>query len=274
MKKKVMALLMAAVMVAAMFTGCGKKENDGSNGEGDTSLKYVTDKGTLVVGLDPAFPPMGFADDEQKIVGFDIELANEVCKRMGVEPEFTPINWTTKEQELNTKGIDCIWNGLSRSPDREKEMLLSETYMLNTQVAVVLADSDADALSDLAGKTVAVQTASTAEEAIEADAEFKDSLGEILSIQDNVQAMLELGTNSADAVVMDKVVAMYYMEKEAGKYKILEESLADEEYAVAFRKGDKALCDEVVKYLKEMKEDGTLAEIAVKWFGEDITTLK
>ena len=86
--------------------------------------------------------------------------------------------------------------------------------------------------------------------------------------------MLELGTNSADAVVMDKVVAMYYMEKEAGKYKILDESLADEEYAIAFRKGDKALCNEVVKVLKEMREDGTLASIAKKWFGEDITTLK
>lgn len=145
--------------------------------------------------------------------------------------------------------------------------------MLNTQVAVVLADSKAEKLSDLAGKTVAVQTASTAEEAIAADKEFADSVN-ILSIKDNVQAMLELGTNSADAVVMDKVVAMYYMEKEAGKYKILDESLADEEYAIAFRKGDKALCNEVVKVLKEMREDGTLASIAKKWFGEDITTLK
>ena len=73
---------------------------------------------------------------------------------------------------------------------------------------------------------------------------------------------------------MDKVVAMYYMEKEAGKYKVLEESLADEEYAIAFRKGDKALCKEVAKTLKEMKEDGTLGEIATKWFGEDITTVE
>ena len=272
MKKKVIAILMSTVITATMFSGCGIKKEK-SDSTKDTSLEYVKEKGTLVVGLDPAFPPMGFTDENQQIVGFDIDLAKEVCARMGVDPEFTPIDWDTKEQELNTKGIDCIWNGLSRSPEREKQLLLSDTYMLNTQVAVVLADSKAEKLSDLAGKTVAVQTASTAEEAIAADKEFADSVN-ILSIKDNVQAMLELGTNSADAVVMDKVVAMYYMEKEAGKYKILDESLADEEYAIAFRKGDKALCNEVVKVLKEMREDGTLASIAKKWFGEDITTLK
>lgn len=273
MKKRVIACLMTVIMAATVWTGCGNKEKNESGGGKDTSLEYVKEKGNLVIGLDPAFPPMGFMDEDQEIVGFDIDLAKEVCERMEIEPEFTPIDWDTKEQELNTKGIDCIWNGLSRSPEREKELLLSDTYMLNTQVAVVLADSDAKTLADLAGKTVAVQTASTAEEAIAADQEFADSI-EVLSIKDNVQAMLELGTSSADAVVMDKVVAMYYMEKEAGKYKVLEESLADEEYAIAFRKEDQALCDEVVKTLKEMKEDGTLAKISEKWFGEDITTLE
>ena len=269
MKKRVVASLMAVVMVMSMLAGCGKEKTEGK----DTSLEYVKEKGTLIVGLDPAFPPMGFMDEDQKIVGFDIDLAEEVCKRMEIEPEFTPIDWDTKEQELNTKVIDCFWNGLSRSPKREEELLLSDTYMLNTQVAVVLADNPAEKLSDLSGKTVAVQTASTAEKAISEKKEFADSI-ELLSIKDNVQAMLELGTNSADAVVMDKVVAMYYMEKEAGKYKVLEESLADEEYAIAFRKGDKALCKEVAKTLKEMKEDGTLGEIATKWFGEDITTVE
>lgn len=146
--------------------------------------------------------------------------------------------------------------------------------MLNTQVAVVLADSDAQTLSDAAGKKVAVQTGSTAEEAIDGEAGFKDSVKEILSIKDNVQAMLELGTNGADAVVMDKVVAMYYMGKESGKYRILDESLADEEYVVGFRKGDKALCGKVEDCLKEMKQDGTLGEITEKWFGEDISTIK
>lgn len=273
--KKRMAVLLALTMAAAMvFTGCKKTEAGKGDKAKDESLQYVEDNGKLIVGLDPAFPPMGFMDENQKIVGFDIDLADEVCKRMGVEPEFTPIDWDTKEQELNTKGIDCIWNGFSKSPTREKELTLSETYMLNTQVAVVLADSKAATLKDLAGKTVAVQTGSTAEEAIEAETEFKSSVKEILSIKDNVQAMLELGTNGADAVVMDKVVAMYYMEKESGKYKILDESLADEEYVIGFRKGDKALCGEVEKTLKEMKEDGTLTKIAEKWFGEDITTIK
>lgn len=274
MKRKLAALLAVSLVAASVFTGCKKETKGAGSTAKDESLKYVEDNGKLIVGLDPAFPPMGFMDEDQKIVGFDIDLADEVCKRMGVEPEFTPIDWDTKEQELNTKGIDCIWNGFSKSPSREEELTLSETYMLNTQVAVVLADSKAAALKDLAGKTVAVQTGSTAEEAIEAESEFKDSLKEVLSIKDNVQAMMELGTNGADAVVMDKVVAMYYMEKESGKYKILDESLADEEYVIGFRKGDSALCGEVEKCLKEMQKDGTLAKIAGKWFGEDITTIK
>lgn len=269
MRRKTAVLLIAALIVSGVLAGCGKEK-----GGADVSLKEVKTNKKLTVGLDPAFPPMGFMDADQEIVGFDIDVAREVCGRMGVEPEFKPIDWETKEQELNTKGIDCIWNGFSKSPSREKELLLSEKYMLNTQVAVVPAESGVQTLKDLAGKKAAVQTTSTAEEAIDADQAFKDSLGELISVKDNVQAMLELGTNGADAVIMDKVVAMYYMSQADGKYRVLEDSLADEEYVIGFRKNDRALCAEIEKCLKEMKNDGTLEKISSKWFGEDITTIQ
>jgi len=260
--RRTIALLLVLVMCAGVFAACSKKKSD-------------SDTKKFVLGLDDSFPPMGFKDENQKIVGFDIDVATEVCKRLGYELELKPISWTAKEMELNTKSIDCIWNGLSRSPEREEAMLLSDSYMKNNQVAVVLASSDMTKLADLAGKKVVVQSGSTANDAVEADADFKNSLGELISVSDNVQAMLDLETKGSDAVVMDEVVARYYMEKEGnkGKFKLLEGVLAEEEYAIAFRKGDTELCKAVNDTLKAMAADGKLAEIAKKWFGEDITII-
>jgi len=240
------------------------------------NIKEKIECSKFIVALDMIHEKIDVAIDEnQKIVGFDIDVATEVCKRLGYELELKPISWTAKEMELNTKSIDCIWNGLSRSPEREEAMLLSDSYMKNNQVAVVLASSDMTKLADLAGKKVVVQSGSTANDAVEADADFKNSLGELISVSDNVQAMLDLETKGSDAVVMDEVVARYYMEKEGnkGKFKLLEGVLAEEEYAIAFRKGDTELCKAVNDTLKAMAADGKLAEIAKKWFGEDITII-
>lgn len=284
MKKKI-AVMLAAVMAAGMiFTGCGSKD-DGKASSGsakedkkteDMSLQNVKDKGELILGLDPAFPPMGFTDDDQKLVGFDLDAAEEVCKRLGVKLTPTPIDWDTKEQELETEAIDCIWNGFTTTKEREEQMTLSEPYMTNQQVVVVLKDSKLNTLADLKDKTVVIQASSSAEDAINNNQEFKDSLkdGEPISVKDNVQAMLELDQSGADAVVMDKVVAMYYMDKHKGEYRLMDETLADENYVIGFKKGNNALCEEVENQLKEMAADGTLKKIAEKWFGEDITTIK
>ncbi len=279
MKKvsKILALLLVCSMVIA---SCGTKSNntagnDSSNDANkDTSLEYVMGKKKLVLGLDASFPPMGFKDEDNNIIGFDIDLAKEVCKRMNIELQLQPIDWDSKEMELDNKNIDCIWNGLSYSADRDKAMTLSQSYMGNTQVGVVLADSSINSLKDLEGKTVAVQSGSTASEAMEAQADLVKSLKDLLKIDDNVQAMMDLEIGGSDAVVMDEVVARYYMEKNADKYKLLSDSLADEKYVIGFRKGDKALCTEVEKHLKAMKEDGTLAKISQTWFGSDVTTIQ
>lgn len=269
MRRKLSVITML-IMMACMLSACQKTKNDSV----DTSLTYIQDNKELVLGLDASFPPMGYKDDNDEIVGFDIDLAQEVCDRMGVELKLQPIDWDSKEMELNdAKSIDCIWNGLSYSKDRAETMTLSESYMTNRQVIVVLADSEYNTLADLAGKTLALQSGSTASEALDANTEFKDSLKEVIKIDDNVKAMMDLEVGGSDAVAMDEVVARYYMEKNEGTFRVLDESLSDEQYVIGFRKGDQALCDEVTKYLKEMKEDGTLAEISEKWFGSDITTL-
>ena len=182
-----------------------------------------------------------------------------------------PINWDSKEQELDTGKIDCIWNGLTVSPDRKKVMLCSESYMDNHQVLVVPANSKIKSLKDVKKQTVGVQKGSTAADAVDSTKELKDA--DIQLLGDNVQILNDLG-NGLDAAVMDEVVAKYYTKKDAGKYKVLEDSVAKEKYVIGFRKDDKALCKEVIKQLKAMAKDGTLKKISTKWFDEDITTIK
>ena len=233
----------------------------------DTSLETIQNKGTLILGLDESFPPMGFRDEEQNIVGFD--LAKEVATRMGVELVLQPISWDAKELELDTGNIDCIWNGVTVTPQRLELWNMTKSYMTNRQVVVVFADSSLESLSDLKGKTVVLQNGSTASDAIDGNEDFKNSLGNLIYVDDNVQALLDLRVSGSDAVVMDEVVARYYISlpTQQGKFKILEETLSEEEYAVAFRKTDVALRDEVQKHLDEMDEDGTTKEIKEKWFG-------
>ncbi len=277
MKMKKIGIVSLALLVSAfMFASCGNKAKDVASTKGttDKSLEYVVSNGKLVLGLDDSFPPMGYQDDKGNIVGFDIDLAKEVSKRMGVELVLQPISWDAKEVELSTKNIDCIWNGMSYNDERAKNMQLSQTYMLNTQVAVVLADSSINTLADLAGKKVVVQNGSTASDAVESDEAFKKSLGELIKVDNNVQALLDLKVSGSDCVILDEVVARYYTSKDAGAYKILDEKLADEEYVIGFRKGESALNNEVEKHLKDMKADGTLAKISTEWFGTDITTIK
>ena len=266
--KKFLVGLLTVALAASMLVGCGKKEE---KKKADNSLKDVQSKKELILGLDASFPPMGFTDKKQNIVGFDIDLAKEVTKRMGIKLKLQPINWDSKEQELDTGKIDCIWNGLTVSPDRKKVMLCSESYMDNHQVLVVPANSKIKSLKDVKKQTVGVQKGSTAADAVDSTKELKDA--DIQLLGDNVQILNDLG-NGLDAAVMDEVVAKYYTKKDAGKYKVLEDSVTTEKYVIGFRKDDKALCKEVIKQLKAMAKDGTLKKISTKWFDEDITTIK
>jgi len=309
MKKKMLSVILVTVIMAAIASGCSSKEEETkatesittvetdnretttdnqpsadketkaaeseSNAEGDESLSYILDKGTFVLGLDTSFPPMGFLDKEQNIIGFDIDVAAEVARRLGVRLVLQPISWDAKELELSAKNIDCIWNGMSVNDDRKANLNLSDTYMENKQVVVVLADSSISLLQDLSGKTVVIQNGSTAQDAMEGNEELLNSIGTLTKVEDNIKAMLDLKIQSSDAVVMDEVVARYYTTLEAneGQYKILDETLSDEEYAVGFRKGDDELTEKVNRILQEMAQDGSLAQISQTWFGSDITVI-
>lgn len=281
--KKIFAAFLAAASMATLFVGCKTQDGDGMENTGnpspsydpaeDKSLVSVQEKGKFILGLDDSFPPMGFRDENNEIVGFDIDLAKEVTSRMGVELVVQPISWDSKEMELNSGNIDCIWNGMSINDDRKEAMNLSKAYLRNDMVFVVLDSSAYNSQADLAGKKVAVQNGSSAQEILEGS-EFNGQAGEIIGYDDNVTAFMDLDANGVDAVFLDSVVANYFITSKNKPYRILSDVLYEEEYAIGFRKNDQALRDEVQKILIEMKADGKVDEISTKWFGSDITIIE
>ena len=287
MKKKswiAMALVLMTIS-AVLFAGCTNTAATTTTAaagdatttaaaDSDSSLEYITKKGTFVLGLDDSFPPMGFRDENNNIVGYDIDLATEVCARLGVKLELQPIDWTAKENELNTKKIDCIWNGMSINDERRANMALSISYLDNSMTFVVKKDSGITDQSSMAGKKLAVQSGSTASTSLDETADFKASLGEVVELKDNMSALMDLEKGGVDIVLMDAVVANYYIATNAKDFVVLEDALTAEEYAIGFRKGEQALCSAVDDALKAMAKDGKLNEITQKWFGADNTKVK
>ena len=252
----------AAIAMLSAFGGCGSKDTD------------TLSDNQFVVGFDAAFPPYGYQDDNGEYVGFDLDLAKEVCDRNNWELVKMPIDWDSKDMELNSGTISCIWNGFTMN-GRENDYTWSDPYVDNSQVFVVKSDSGIATFDDLAGKTVAVQTDSSAEAALnDADnADLKDSFKEVLVVGEYNTAFLNLESNEVDAIAMDVGVAKYQLESRNGDFKILEEPLAAEQYAVGFKKGNTALRDQVQKTLDEMKSDGTFQTIAEKWDLQDSVIL-
>jgi polar amino acid transport system substrate-binding protein len=267
MKRTLGFALIALVAAAFAVTACTAKTT------GDASLKAIKDKGQLVLGLDDAFPPMGFRDANNEIVGYDIDLAKEAAKRLGVKLVTQPIDWNAKEQELNTGKIDCIWNGFTITAEREQAMAFTKPYLKNAQVVVVRQDSPYKTLADLAGKSVGLQAGSSAAGALDEAKDFKASLKNVVEFKDNLTALMDLEVKGVDGVVMDLIVANDNINRSGKAYTILGESLAPENYGVGFRKGDIALRDAVQKALEDMAKDGTVAKISTQWFGSDISVI-
>ncbi|MBR3543087.1 MAG: amino acid ABC transporter substrate-binding protein [Treponema sp.] len=265
---KKIALILAAALLAASLFGCAKK-----GGSADNSLAQLKSRGVFVLGLDDSFPPMGFRDENNEIVGFDIDLAKEVAKRLGVQFKAQPINWDSKEQELNTGKIDCIWNGLTITEERKKALSFTKPYLANKQVVVVRKGAGLNSLSDMYGKTIALQSGSSAEDAVNDSPDFKAGVKELVFLDQNLMALNDLAIGGVDGVVMDSVVAEYAIAESGMPLVTLDESLASEEYGIAFRKNDVKLTDEVQKILEEMAADGTVARISTAWFGSDITVI-
>ena len=304
MKKSLVSILLTAGMVLSL-TACGSKPEESKAPEttttAETSAKAETTEmaettekaaaeteasqadakeaqdsgldGTFTVGFDQDFPPMGFVGDDGEYTGFDLELAEEVAKRLGVEFVPQPIAWDSKDMELNSETIDCIWNGFTMT-GREDGYTWSEPYMKNSQVFVVTKDSGITNLEGLAGKIVTVQADSSAEAALKENPDLAATFGTLQTTPDYNTAFRDLEMGAVDAIAMDVIVAGYQLEKKnSDEFVILDDQLSEEEYAIGFKKGNTALRDAVQAELDAMAEDGTLKTVSEKWFGRDITTI-
>ena len=253
--------LLAALGTCLIFTAIVPTGN--AHAQTDTAKR-------IVVGLDDNFPPMGFRDEKNELVGFDIDMAREAAKHMGLAVEFKPIDWNAKEVELNSKRVDALWNGLTITEERKKNINFTSPYMENHQIIVVKSGSPLKTKADLAGKSIGIQDGSSAVDAVMREPEIARSFKQLKKFSDNVTALMDLGTGRLDAVVVDEVVGRYYIAKKPDMYIVLEDNFGTEEYGVGVRKEDQVLLEKLQKALDTMKQDGTSARIATQWFGKDI----
>lgn len=264
--KKVISIMILVLVLGLVVSGCKTEDN------AVDAWSKIEERGSIIMGLDDTFVPMGFRNNNGEFTGFDVDLAREAVKRLGLKIEFQPMDWNLKEQELDSGNIDLIWNGYSINEERKKKVSFTKPYLDNRQVIVVLSESDINTKEDLNGRIVATQNSSSSLSAMEDEGaieKFKNK--EAILFDTYNEAFMDLEVKRVDAVVADQVLARYYIaERGSEKYRILEDDFGDEEYGVGLRLGDKVLLEKLNKVLDEMKEDGTAKEISKKWFGENI----
>ena len=233
----------------------------------------ATDDDTeFVVGFDAEYPPYGYLDEATgDYTGFDLELAEELCKRRGWTLKKQPINWDNKDAEIDSGTIDCIWNGMTYT-GREAAYTWSKPYVNNSIVIAVLAESDIQTPADLAGKVVIVQSDSSAETALKSD-ELASLAGTFADLQRNASyntCFTDMKSGAVDAVAVDIGVARYQMRNNPDTFRILEEPISTEQYAIAFKLGNEALRDKVQETYDEMLADGTVMKIAEKYSDDNL----
>jgi len=280
-KKAATALLLVFLLAAALgAAGCSKPEpaqpaaGQGQAPEGQAppaqdALARVKAAGKLVAGLDDAFPPFGFRNEKNELVGFDIDLGNELAQRLGVKMEWQPTEWSGVIPSLKSKKFDVIWSGMSITEERKKEINFSIPYVAGAQIIITKSDNKSiNGRADLAGKVVGTQLGSTGEEA--AKRELKN-VKELKTFDAFTEAINDLNIGRLDAVVIDDVTANYYLKTQPGAFRIVDDVLSYEPTGIGIRKEDTTLLDAINKELKAMIADGTYAKISERWFGTDMS---
>ncbi|MDR1801277.1 MAG: amino acid ABC transporter substrate-binding protein [Lachnospiraceae bacterium] len=280
MRKRISLVLALALAGVLVLAGCKKTEtpkedagnnassqSDGGSEDANANTTVTNDDQTFIVGFDAAFPPYGYVDDNGEYVGFDLDLAAEVCERNGWTLVKQPIDWDSKDMEINSGTIDCIWNGFTIN-GRENEYTWSEPYVDNRQVIVVAKSSGITDFATLAGKAVEVQADSSALAALREDRKaLADTFGTLTEVADYNTAFMDLESGACDAIAMDIGVAYYQMQSRTNPddFAILDEVISSEQYGVGFKLGNEDLRDTVQATLNDMFEDGTVEEIAAKY---------
>ena len=266
--KKFLLLLLPMIF---LFGGCGdSQQNSNDDANTKTGNKFI-------IGLDDEYAPFGFRDEQGKLVGFDIDLAKETARRMGVEFEFKPINWNNKENELDSGNIDIIWNGLDITPERKERILYSKPYMDNRQILLVKKGTYYNFRSeyDLEGKVVGTQAGSNSETYIDENENLKKSFAEFKTYPNFKQAFKDLENNKVDVLIVDELPARYEMSKVPQKFEAIEVTIGDvTELGIGFRKKDTELRDKVQSAFDDMIKDGTARKISEQWFQADLIKRK
>ncbi len=264
--KKLLALLLTLAVGVGTLAGCGGTTTEEST-DADSTTSEVT---TFTVGFDAEYPPYGYKDDNGEYVGFDLDLAQEVCDRNGWELVKQPIDWSSKDMELNSGTVDCLWNGFTMT-GRESEYTFSEPYVDNSIVFVVRADDAIQTKEDLAGKIVITQAGSSALTALTNEEDNEENLAlaatfaSLEQTPDYNTAFMSLESGAVDAIAVDIGVAQYQLSNRPDLFRQLEEPLSTEQYAVAFKLGNEELRDQVQATLDEMVADGTFDAIVANY---------
>ena len=256
MKRLLTALLVVLVAVSLSYAD-------------DGSWEKVKKAGVLAIGLDDAFPPMGYRVEDGTLIGFDIDVAEEAGKRLGVKIKWQPTAWDGVIHSLNSGKFDCIWNGMTITKERSEKVAFSKPYIMDGQIVVLRFDEKRFSTpSDLGNMKVGVQKGSSAVKAVE---KLPVAPSQVKEYKDNPMALLDLEAGRLDAVIIDNVVGRYTVAKRLGKFKTLPGFISKEPFGIAFKKSDNSLREQLQTVLDSMVADGKMAEISKKWFGEDIT---
>lgn len=268
------------ILASLVLISCNSNSNTPANtsvdanttsGEPTIAESTNTESDTnFVVGLDDTFAPMGFRDTAGNLVGFDIDLANAVSEEMGVTVTFQPINWDAKEMELSSKNIDCIWNGMSRTPEREESMNLSQNYLNNKIIIMTTKDVTITDIAQLKDYKIGTQAKSSALEVIQNNDVYdsiKDNLSEYPTYD---ECILDMQAGRVQVMIVDEVLGMYKNANLEQKFNVSTIDFGEDFYCIGFRKDDDALRQKVESALKTLIENGKANEISTKWFGENL----
>ncbi|NLC65787.1 MAG: transporter substrate-binding domain-containing protein [Clostridium sp.] len=258
--KKIITLL----MVLFLFNGCGASSDKAK----DDSLDSLLERDMFIIGF-TEYPPFGSLN-QGVASGFDIDMAEEVAKRLGVSFDTKYIDWDSKQFELDNGNIDAIWNGFTITPKRAEGVTFTKPYFDNHIVMMSLKGNTYNDLEDLEGKLVGVELQSSGQIALEEREDVYSSIKEMMKYTSVSEALMALNTEGIDVIVVDENFARYITSKDQDLYEISSARFNPENYGVGLRKGSLALAEKIDEIIDEMIKDGSAGKISEKWFGKDM----
>lgn len=287
--KKFIAMLLVSSMCILSLAGCGSSNGgsaeDTQEAAAASDWEEISAKGEMTIGM-TLFAPMNYYDGNNEFVGFDTELANAVGEKLGIKMNFEEINWDSKEIELNSKNIDCIWNGMCSTKERQENMTLSAPYLYNTQAMVMKADRQDEIMADVSGLTVTAEKGSTGEGKLQGTIEDDDTVevsaseyfadSNYVASDSMAKALMEVKAGTADVALVDSVAA-YGMVGPDTDYSDMvinvDNNFGLQEYVIGFRKGSD-LEAKVSAAIDELYADGTVDKLAEKYSLSDMLVQK